>query len=151
MTIKKSYAEIISFLEANATKKVSTILADKDFLLLVSQTRQAKTFLTDEHGEVIAIYCYYHKQWELLSEVDYGKKASSTTGYNTMCKVGVSKWTKQNNAVKQVGEQVLEMLEQGKIQASEIQSTKDALLANAKIIDTDDMPIGYATIDDLPV
>ena len=151
MTIKKSYAEIISFLEANATKKVSAILADKDFLLLVSQTRQAKTFLTDEHGEVIAIYCYYHKQWELLSEVDYGKKASSTTGYNTMCKVGVSKWTKQNNAVKQVGEQVLEMLEQGKIQASEIQSTKDALLANAKIIDTDDMPIGYATIDDLPV
>lgn len=151
MTIKKSYAEIMSFLEANATKKVSTILADKDFLALVSQTKQAKTFLTDEQGEVIAIYCYYHKQWELLSEVEYGKKASSTTGYNTMCKVGVSKWTKQNNAVKQVGEQVLEMLEQGKIQASEIQSTKDALLANAKVIDTDDMPIGYATIDDLPI
>lgn len=151
MTIKKSYADVVAFLEANKTKKVATILLDEEFLALVSQTKQAKTFLTNADGEVIAIYCYYHKQWELLSEVEFGKKASSTTGYNTMCKIGVSKWTKQNNQAKQVGQTVLDMLENDEITSAQITETREHLLAKAKIIDTEDMPIGYPTVEDIPV
>lgn len=146
MTIKKSYAEIVSFLEANKNKKVSTIL-DEIYEMTKTSTK-SKTFLTNENGDIIAIFCYYHKQWELLDEVPYGKKASSTTGYNTMCKVGVSKWTAQNKAKKQVGEQILEALESGEIQADEINDTREAMLAKLNVIDETDMPIGYATEED---
>jgi hypothetical protein len=146
MTIKKSFAEIVSFLEANKNKKVSTIL--DDIYEMTAQKSQSKTFLTNDNGEVIAIFCYYHKQWELVSEVAYGKKASSTTGLNTMCKIGVSKWTKQNNTVKKVGEIVLEMLESGKISADEISLTKEKLITEAKEIDMTDAPVGYATPED---
>ena len=143
MTIKKSFVEVVSFLEANKNKKVSSIL--EEIYKMTEQSNKSKTFLLDSNGEVFAIYCYYHKQWELLTEVEFGKKASSTTGFNTMCKIGVSHWTKQNNAVKKIGETVLNMLENNEIQADEISSTKEKLTAEAKEINTDNMPIGYAT------
>ena len=60
-----------------------------------------------------------------------------------MCKVGVSKWTKQNNAVKKVGEAVLTLLESGDITANEIADTKERLIAEAKVIDEDKKPIGF--------
>jgi len=148
MTIntKKAYVELVEFLEANKNKKVSTIL--DDIKAMTAQKASQKTFLTNDKGEVVAIYCYYHKQWELLSDVEYGKKASSSTGFNTMCKIGVSNWTKQNNAVKRVGETVLSMLESGEIGADEIAETKERLIADAKAINTDNMPQGFESVDD---
>jgi hypothetical protein len=146
MTIKKSFTEIVEFLEANKNKKVSTIL--DEIYSITSQKSMSKTFLTNDKGEVFAIFCYYHKQWELLSEVDYGLKASSTTGYNTMCKIGVKHWTAQNKQAKEVGSRVLAMLEEGEISASEINETRERLLAETRTIITDDMPIGYNTAED---
>jgi len=149
MTIitKKAYVELVEFLETNKNKKVSTIL--EAVKAMTRQKASQKTFLTDDKGEVIAIYCYYHKQWELLSDVEYGKKASSSTGFNTMCKLGVSKWTKQNRAVKQVGETVLSMLESGAIGADEIAEAKAKLINEAKQIDIESMPQGFETIEEL--
>lgn len=146
MTIKKSYAEIVAFLEANKNKKVSTIL--DEIYSMTSQKTQSKTFLANDKGEVFAIFCYYHKQFELLDEVDFGKKASSTTGYNTMCKIGVRHWTAQNKAVKQVGSTILEMLENNEIKADEISDKREELIAKAKEINTDDMPVGYQTAEE---
>jgi len=149
MTIntKKAYVELVEFLEANKNKKVATIL--DEVKAMTRQKASQKTFLTNKAGEVIAIYCYYHKQWEMLSDVEYGKKASSSTGFNTMCKIGVSKWTKQNRAVKQVGSIVLSMLESGKIGTDEIAETKAKLVNEAKQIDVEDMPHGFDTIEEL--
>lgn len=146
MTIKKSYLDLVTFLEENKAKKVSSIL--DEIYAMTKQSHKAKTFLLNDKGEVYAVFCYYHKQWELLDEVPYGVKASSTTGFNTMCKVGTSEWTKQNNAAKQVGSTVLTMLEQGDIQADEIAETKERLLEAAKQINTTNMPIGYQTEED---
>jgi hypothetical protein len=146
MTIKKSYAELVEFLEANKNKKVSTIL--DEIYSMTSQKSMSRTYLTNEQGEVFAIFCYYHKQWELLSEVDYGSKASSTTGYNTMCKIGVKHWTAQNKQAKAVGGSILTMLEAGEITSDEISDTRERLLAETKVIITDDMPVGYATPED---
>lgn len=146
MTIKQNYVELVNFLQANANKKVSSIMPE--ILAMTQSKTQSKTFLTNEQGDIIAIFCYYHKQWELLDEVPFGVKAHSTTGYNTMCKQGVSSWTKQNNAIKKVGETVLQLLENGLINASEISAKKDELIAEAKQIDTTNMPIGYATADE---
>jgi len=145
MSIKKAYEEIIGLLEANPNKKVSSIIAEAR--AMCAQKTNLKTFAVDAEGQVYAIYCYYHKHWELLSEVEYGLKASSTTGFNTMCKVGVSKWTKQNNAVKAVNGTVLEMLEKGELELADIEAMKEQLIAQAREIDTTDMPIGYETLE----
>lgn len=147
MTIKKSYLELVSFLESNKNKKVSSIL--DEVKEMTKQKSNSKTFLLDQKGNVIAIFCYYHKQWELLEDVPYGKKASSTTGYNTMCKIGVSKWTKQNKNVKEVGTKILEMLESEELDPKDISSTKEKMIEDARVIDIDDMPIGVQTIEEL--
>jgi len=148
MTIitKKAFVEVVALLEKNKNRKVSTILGQ--IKEMTAQKANLKTFITDEAGKVVAIFCYYHKQWELVSKVEYGKKASSSTGFNTMCKIGVSKWTKQNNAVKAVSLTVLEMLEAEEITADEISATKERLVAEAKTIDKTDMPNGYLTAED---
>lgn len=145
---KKAYVGLIEFLEKNAGKKVSSIL--EEVKAMCAQKNNLKTFLVDENKTVIAIFCYYHKQWELLSEVDYGAKASSATGYNTMCKIGVSKWTQQNKNVKAVEGRILAMLENEEITADQISETRETLQAEAREIDTTDMPVGYATIEDIP-
>lgn len=144
---KKTFEEVVHFLEANRDKKVATIM--DEIYELTARKANSKTFLVNEKGDVVAIYCYYHKQWELLSDVEYGKKASSATGFNTMCKVGVRHWTRQNNAVKQVGEKVLDLLDKGEIDASEIADTKERLIAEAKVINQEDMPAGYETLEEV--
>jgi len=148
MTIitKKAFVEIVELLEKNKNKKVSTILGQ--IKEMTAQKSNLKTFAVDDKGAVVAVFCYYHKQWELVADVPYGKKASSTTGLNTMCKVGVSAWTKQNNAVKKVGSAVLALLEAGTIEATEIADTKERLIAEAKAINTEDMPEGFATSEE---
>ena len=57
MTIKKAYIDIIALLEANKSKKVSTIL--EEVTQLASSKVATKTFRTNEAGEVTEIFCYY--------------------------------------------------------------------------------------------
>lgn len=95
-TIKKNFTMIHSILLNNQDKKVSDIM---DLLTSEMESKvRDKNHFEDEHG--FWIFCYYHKEWELVSQVEYGSKASSTTGYNTMCKVGVNCWTKQQRDFK---------------------------------------------------
>jgi hypothetical protein len=145
-TTKKAFVELVSLLEKHSGKKITKELLEQ-IHEMTKQKASSKTFLLDTENKVVAIFCYYHKQWEILDETPYGAKASSTTGYNTMCKKGVSLWTKQNNAVKQVGEAVLNMLESGEIEANEIADTKEKLIAEAKMISNVDMPMGYELSD----
>ena len=145
-TIKKNYVELITFLEANKNKKVSTILDEAKELC---QTKvRAKTSIRDEKGKVIAIFCYYHKQWEELKVVPYGLKASSTTGYNTMCKQGVSSWTAMQKRVKLVDATLLTMLENEKIQIADLADVKEGLLVEARIVDETDKPDSYIVEDE---
>jgi len=142
MAIKKSYTDIVNFLETNSNKKVSSII-DEIYAMCESK-KQSKTFIEDSNGVVVAIYCYYHKQWEIINDVPYGSKASSSTGLNTMCKLGVSMWTKQQRAFK-VGEaNLLEEVMSGHIQPSDIKGHKEDLEVTRKSIGLTDMPIGYA-------
>lgn len=145
---KKAYKDIVDLLIEKKSQKIETVLPK--ILQMTEQKNNLKTHLLHQ-GKVIAIFCYYHKQWELLSDVEYGKKASSATGYNTMCKLGVSKWTKQNNAVKKVNATILEMLEAGKLETKDIADVKTKLIEQAKVIDTTDMPKGYDTAEDVPM
>ena len=145
MSIKKSYIEIVEFLQANEGKKVSTIMSE--VLLMAESKKQSSTFIADENGTILAIYCYYHKQWEIVEEVPYGSKANSTTGLNTMCKVGTSKWTKKQRDAKVAKAELLERVSNGDIQPSDIKDYQEDIESQRLTMDVDDMPHGYQDED----
>ena len=89
MTIKKAYIELFELLEANQDVSVAEIMPQ--VLELVQAKSNSKTYHKDDEGNVVAIYCYYHKCWERVDEVEYGAKSSTTHGFNTMCKEGVQR------------------------------------------------------------
>ena len=123
MTIKKAYVDLVAFLEDNKAKKVSTILEELKAMCESkngSMSDTGTTFLKDEHGEVIAIFCYYFKRWMPLCDVEFGAKKNTASGYNTMCKSGVSLWTKQQRVAKKAKEELLDDLSDGTIEVSEL-------------------------------
>lgn len=123
MTVKKAYVDVIAFLEANQDKKVKSILADVTAMCEAKAGGgggAASTFVKDEAGNVVAIRCFYHQTWMDPRVVPFGSKASSATGLNTMCKSGVSKWTKQQRQFKLAQEELLKQVADGTIQASDI-------------------------------
>ncbi len=116
--VKKNFKLLVDLLSANQDKKVKDILPK--VLELVTSKKSEKTFEKDEKGNVTRIFCYYHKEWEDVSL--YGKKVSSHTGYNTMCKQGVNQWTKQQSDAKKAKAALLEALEKGTIKVTDISS-----------------------------
>lgn len=130
MTIKKAYVDVIAFLEENKNKKVSTII--DDLKAMCESKTQAKASIQNADGETIAVFCYYHKQWELLSEVDYGSKKSSSTGFNTMCKLGVKGWTRTQKAIKSVEARLLTEVMNGEIEPTELADRKVLLVDEAR-------------------
>ena len=141
MTIKKQFVELVTLLETNSNKKVSSILAE--VIAMAESKKRDSTVIKDSDGNVIAIFCYYHKQWELLSEVEYGAKKSSVSGYNTMCKIGVSKWTKAQSDYKRAKSQILDDVQDGTIDASDIKTNLERVEQDRLEINTTDMPVGY--------
>ena len=113
MAIKKPFVDLVKLLESNKSKKVSEVLPL--ILEMAESKKQSNTFIKDANGKIVAIFCYYHKQWEILSEVEYGTKKNSTTGYNTMCKIGVNLWTKAQSTAKKSKEEILIGVSNGKI------------------------------------
>jgi len=141
MSIKKSYTDIISFLEANQSKKVSSIM--EEVLLMAESKKQSTTSLFNDDGSVFAIFCYYHKQWEIVKDVPYGSKANTATKLNTMCKVGNSKWTKKQRDAKTALANLIDKVAVGDIQPTDIKSHKDDIETIRLTMDKVDMPIGY--------
>lgn len=118
MTVKKQFVELVAFLEANQKKNVSTIL---DAVREMCSSSQTVNFKKDAEGNVTEVFCYYHKVWESVSEHEYGKKASNkATGLNTMCKVGVNAWTKEQRAKSKTRDELLDQLAKGEITADEL-------------------------------
>ena len=151
-TIKKAFVPIISLLTANPTAQVSDIL---DQAIELTQAKsgggggKATAFHKNEEGVVIAILCYYHKLWMNPQEVDFGKKASSATGYNSMCKDGVSKWTKQQSVAKQAKNQLLDDLAKGEVSSDNLPTLLADIEAERNAIIPREDAYGYATLEDL--
>ena len=127
-----SIADIELFLAENSKKKVSSI--SEDLLAMVAKLSIPKSsgagrnFVKDAEGNVIAVFCYYHKVWELVEHIPYGKKASNaSTGLNTMCKEGTSNWTKQQKAYKAGESELLTKLSIGEVDVSELPTLKQQL------------------------
>ena len=121
-TIKKCYTELYAILLANADKKVKTVM---DLLIPIMESAQRdKAHFTDEDGR-LQVFCYYHKQWECVDQVPYGKKANTVTGLNTMCKVGTNQWTKQQREFKSAGTDLLELVASGELLPEDISTKTD--------------------------
>lgn len=152
MTIKKQFEEVYAFLEANKNKKVSTVF--DDLVALMSSKSGGsdigKTFLKDDEGNVIAVYCYYHKKWELTSVAEYGIKTNTATGLNTMCKEGVSSWSKQQRIYKKTNEDLLKQVASGELSPEDLQVKMEEAEAERKAIEVRSDEHGYDTVDQIP-
>ncbi len=115
--IKKQFQPLMTFLESNKTKPVEEIMGA---VLVMCEGQQETVIYDPDNGKVLAIFCYYHKQWELISDYEYGVKKSTTSGLNTMCKVGASHWSKQWKESTKREEEMLADVMSGKIQVEEM-------------------------------
>ena len=141
---KKMFVELVTFLNANKDKKVVDLW--KTIEELTMSKKQEETVLYDKNNKVTHIFCYYHKQWEDVSSVEYGKKASSKSGLNTMCKIGTNLWTKQQANASKAKDEVLTGVEKGTIKPIDIKTKLDEVEAIRISIDKTNMPKGTKTM-----
>ena len=149
--IKKAYAAIVELLETNLNAQVA------DILPLVIELAAAKTgagggkataFHPNEEGEVVAIKCYYHKLWMDPRVVEFGKKATSPTGMNNMCKDGVSKWTKQQRESKAAEAELLTRVASGDLAVEGIAGEQARIAEEAARIEVREDGYGFETLEE---
>ena len=100
-----------------------------------SGSETGRNFVKDQDGNVVAVFCYYHKRWELVEHVPYGSKASNqATGLNTMCKQGVSNWTKQNRRYQDAKNKLLDQVLAGELDREAMAQEMEVLNAEYKAI-----------------
>ncbi len=151
MAIKKMYVEIVDLLQANEDKKVKSVMAEVLELVSSKQNRNVgSTFLKSVDGEPLAIHCYYYKRWMPVvgdNTVEFGAKKSTATGLNTMCRDGVSNWTKQNNNAKKEIKALLAKLKAKEITVDDIPGQeKEIEAARVAVAKTE---LGFATKDEV--
>ncbi len=119
-TIKKQYQELhallTSALEDKPKVQLNTLMPQILALMEAKKggSDKGSTFIKDADGNVLAVFCYYHKKWELAEHIEYGKKANTATGLNTMCKIGVSCWSKQQRAYSKAKDDLLMQMAESK-------------------------------------
>ncbi len=150
--IKKAYAAIVAVLQDNLSATVEEVMPQVLELAAAktgSGGGKATTFHKNEDGEVVAIKCYYHNLWMDPREVEFGAKASSPTGFNSMCKDGVSKWTKQQREAKKAESELLQRVAAGEVAVEDIAAEQEAIReAREEVIPRED-GYGYETLEEL--
>ena len=153
MAIKKAYVELYALLEANKGKKVSAILKQVEELCQAKNSGGSEigtTYLKNDKEETIAIFCYYFKKWMPVAKVDFGKKKGTASGYNTMCKEGVSNWTKQQRQAKKDNEALLVALSEGTMDVKDLEDARAQVELTRKYINKmEDTKHHYSTAEDV--
>ena len=151
MSIKKAFKPVVELLQANVSLLVEDVLEE------VVKMCSAKTgsggskpskFHKDEDGNVVAIFCYYFKQWFPIDTVEFGAKANSPTGFNNMCKEGVSNWTSQQRAAKKAESDLLKQLSAGELDIADLAQAQAAIEEERTAVKETDL-VGYETLEDL--
>lgn len=151
-TIKKAFVPIMSLLAAAMGQEVTQELYDQAEALTCAKTgnggSQATSFHKDDEGNVVAIRCSYFQQWFKPSEVEFGLKASSASGFNPMCKAAVSAWTKQQADFKKAKEALLEDVVNGDLEPGDI-TAKIEELEEARTTTVAHDFTGYESLEDV--
>ncbi len=148
-TIKKVFQPIMSLLAASMALSVEDIYAKVEELACAkSSGGGGVSSFHKVDDEVIALRCGYYKLWFFPGDQPFGTKASSASGYNTMCKEGMNNWTKQLATLRKGKEQLLEDAGNGIIAPGDI-AAKTAELEEARdtVIPTE-VP-GFETLEEL--
>ena len=148
MTIKKAYLGIIDLLEANSSATVDKILPQVIELASTKQAGGTITSVKDKAGNVTHVFCYYHKLCEPVAEVEFGAKASSSTGLNNMCKEGTSNWSKQQRSAKTANANLLTQVATNKLAPKDIEAAQAKIEATRKQITPRNDKIG---VKDMPM
>jgi len=144
-TIKKDYIALVELLEANSNKKVKDILAK---VLELASVKTTKTFFKNDADEVVVVYCYYHKKFEVVSKAEYGLKAGTPSGLNSMCKEGANAWTKQQREAKQAQQALLSQVASGELNPADLQSKLAEIEADRKVIKARQDEHGFDTLEE---
>lgn len=147
MSIKKAYAGIVEFLKVNKDKKVGTILDEViEMCSAKSAGSSATTINRNEEGVITHIRCGYFKRWLPVSHVEFGAKSGSASGFNPMCKEGISLWTKQQREAKKAKEELLNAVASGEVPADQIQTRLDDIeVARTEVFAH---PLGTETLEE---
>jgi hypothetical protein len=120
MSVKKAYRDLLEFLQNNQDRVVSEIL---DTVIGMCSTKSvgvaATSVARDESGEVAYIRCGYFEQWFHISLMEFGAKASSSTGYSSMSKEGASAWTRQQRVAQKAKDALLVEIATGNVSGEE--------------------------------
>lgn len=153
--IKKAFLPIVEALraamEADPKVKVASVLGDIEALASAKSGAgggKATTFHRDEAGNVVAIKCYYHGLWMDPRVAEFGEKKSSASGFNSMSKDGMSKWTKQNAAAKKAKEELLLKVQSGEIAADRIADELATIDAERSAVIAREDGYGFATLEE---
>lgn len=150
MSIKKVFNELNTLLSANQDKLVSELMPQLIELMSAKNASGSNgpTSYKDESGKVIAVFCYYHKKWELVADHEYGLKAGTTTGLNSMCKLGVNQWTKQQREFKKAQSELLTKLASGELEVSQLSEAQAELnVAKDSIVFAESYPTAFDSLD----
>ncbi len=149
MPVKKAYTELLAFLNANADKKIKTVLGDIETMCSAkSAGGVATTVHRNEAGEIVLVRCSYHKLWMPISHVEFGAKAGSASGLNPMCKTGVSNWTKAQRDARKAKEGILTAVTTGEMQANEVSKALETIEATRLAVIPRIDGIGWETTEE---
>jgi hypothetical protein len=154
MAVKKSFAPFMDIIENNLHATVADI-ADQLRALAGTKTRgntagNVTTFIRSRTGEVVAILDYHFKRWmPLIGDyaVEFGQKTGSSTGYNQMCKVAVSDWTKRQRDAKAQNAALLDQVASGEVAPHDI-TARQAEIEAARTA-TPHTDLGFASKEDV--
>lgn len=138
-SVKKVFQPLHTLLSANQSAVVSDLMDQINELVSAKVGGgggKATTFHRLADGTVAAVRCYYFGLWMDPRLVDFGAKAGSATGLNSMCKAGLSAWTKQQSAFKKAKEALLAQVAAGEVAPEDIndhlaklEADRDAVIA----------------------
>lgn len=151
-TIKKAYQPIMTILAANIGETLTQELYDEVEALTAAKQGggggAATTFHRNDAGDVVAVRCFYHGLWMSPQVEEFGKKASSASGLNSMCKAGVSKWTKQQSQFKKAKEELLEQVAAGEVAPAEINDRLAELDEARQAVEPLESGYGFDSLED---
>ncbi len=150
MSVKKAFQPLHTFLLANLESKVGDIMEEITDFASAKGAGGGSASHRNEDGEVVAILDYYFKKWLPVQFVEFGAKANSNTGLNTMCKLGVSHWTKAQRTYKLGKEQLLDDVAAQIVEPTEIQEKLDGLeAARTEVVDYPVPQLAFNSLEDL--
>jgi len=154
LTIKKDLQPLHNYLQSLENKKLTAKLINDiatQFLATKNNNGSGSrtTAYYDSNRNLVAVYCYYHKRWELVEHIAYGQKSGTKTGLNTMCKEGVSMWTKGNRAKVKAKDDLLALFTAGSIPSEDFKAQLAALDTDSTPEPHSDEEHSFATIEEL--